>query len=115
MNSYLGYMWWDKETDGELMYPDEQPKLTDAEERRAVENANPEGSARARALVRPRVPRKTGIARTLNPQLKQTQFADFHGHGWVFRAVFKHDRKGNLLDSQGNVVKDRRAQRSPRP
>ena len=21
MNSYLGYMWWDKETDGELMYP----------------------------------------------------------------------------------------------
>ena len=23
MNSYLGYMWWDEETDGELMYPRE--------------------------------------------------------------------------------------------
>ena len=34
----------------------------------------------------------------LNPQAKHTQFADFHGHGWVFRAVFKKDRKGNLLD-----------------
>ncbi len=34
----------------------------------------------------------------LNPKLKHTQFADFHGHGWVFRAVFKHDRKGALLD-----------------
>ena len=34
----------------------------------------------------------------LNPKLKHTQFADYHGHGWVFRAVFKHDRKGNLLD-----------------
>src|SRR6185295_19423889 len=34
------------------------------------------------------------------------QFADFHGHGWLFRAVFKRDRKGNLIDSQGNPVKD---------
>ena len=37
----------------------------------------------------------------LNPQRKHTQFADFHGHGWVFRAVFKKDRKGNLLDYRG--------------
>ena len=42
----------------------------------------------------------------LNPQLKHTQFADFHGHGWVFRAVFKKDRKGNFLDHQGSVVPD---------
>ena len=27
--------------------------------------------------------------------LNDTQFADFHSHGWIFRAVFKHDRKGN--------------------
>jgi len=33
-----------------------------------------------------------------NKQLKTTQFADFHGHGWVFRGVYKHDRKGNWLD-----------------
>ena len=26
--------------------------------------------------------------------LKNTQFGDFHGHGWMFRKVFKRDRKG---------------------
>ncbi len=31
---------------------------------------------------------------TLNPKLKDTQFADYHGHGWNFRAVFKRDRNG---------------------
>ena len=38
----------------------------------------------------------------LNPQLKNTQFADYHGHGWIFRAVFKKDRQGNLLDTDDN-------------
>ncbi|MCG8449065.1 MAG: hypothetical protein MI725_05735, partial [Pirellulales bacterium] len=36
--------------------------------------------------------------------LKNTQFADYHGHGWIFRAVFKKDRSGNLLDKEGNVI-----------
>jgi hypothetical protein len=40
----------------------------------------------------------------LNPELKNTQFADYHGHGWNFRAVFKKDRKGNLLDAEGGIV-----------
>ncbi len=40
----------------------------------------------------------------LNPQLKHTQFADYHGHGWVFRAVFKKDRKGNLLDLKDDKI-----------
>ena len=39
-----------------------------------------------------------------NKQLEHTQFADFHGHGWVFRAVFKHDRNGNLLDKDDKIV-----------
>jgi hypothetical protein len=42
----------------------------------------------------------------LNDRTQQTQFADFHGHGWAFRAVFKHDRKGNLLDHRGEPVAD---------
>jgi hypothetical protein len=29
-----------------------------------------------------------------SPATRHTQFADFHGHGWVFRAVFKKDRQG---------------------
>ena len=28
----------------------------------------------------------------------------YHGHGWAYRAVFKHDRQGNLLDHRGKVV-----------
>ena len=30
--------------------------------------------------------------------MSKPQFGDFHSHGWVFRAVFKQDRKGHLLD-----------------
>jgi hypothetical protein len=44
------------------------------------------------------------VSERINPTLKDTQFADYHGHGWNFRAVFKRDRKGNLLDADGNIV-----------
>ena len=40
----------------------------------------------------------------LNPKLKNTQFADYHGHGWNFRAIFKKDEAGNLLDKVGDIV-----------
>src|SRR5439155_892473 len=43
---------------------------------------------------------------SLNPKLKDTQFADYHGHGWNFRAVFKRDRHGTLLDAGGKSVAD---------
>ena len=38
--------------------------------------------------------------------MEDTQFADYHGHGWNFRGVFKRDRKGNLLDAVGSIVED---------
>jgi hypothetical protein len=40
----------------------------------------------------------------LNPQLEHTQFADFHGHGWMFQAVFKKDRSGIPLDHAGRPI-----------
>ncbi len=40
----------------------------------------------------------------VNPKAKDTQFADYHGHGWNFRAIYKRDREGNLLDKVGNKV-----------
>ena len=46
--SYLGYTWWDNETDGEHMYPKKQHNPTD-EERFETWQANPE-SAAARGL-----------------------------------------------------------------
>ena len=44
--------------------------------------------------------------RDLNAENKQTQFADFNGHGWVYRAVFRQDKKGNMLDYYGDKIKD---------
>ena len=36
----------------------------------------------------------------VNPKAKRTQFGDFHGHGWVFRNVYRTDRKGNMLNAR---------------
>jgi len=102
MNSYLGFMWWDNETDGELMYPPEQRHLT-AEELTQARMSNPDEAA-ARGLWSD--PKFLASVSELNPLARHTQFADFHGHGWVFRAVFKKDRQGKLLDYRGEVVTD---------
>jgi len=99
-NTYLGYTMWDYETDGEFLWPEAQRYPT-AEERRAVLDHNPEGAA-PRGLWSDR--EFLAQVSELNPQLKHTQFADYHGHGWVFRAVYKRDRRGNLLDGAGTVV-----------
>lgn len=94
LNSYLGYMWWDNETDGELMYPEEQKELTAEDYIRATESNPNEAAARGHWSD----PEFLANVSDLNPHLRHTQFADFHGHGWVYRAVFKKDRKGTMLD-----------------
>jgi hypothetical protein len=100
LNSYLGYMWWDNETDGELMYPKHQKELT-AEQFVQSLMSNPDETA-AKGLWSD--PQFLQDVVKLNPQLRHTQFADFHGHGWVFRAVYKKDRKGNMLDYKGDAI-----------
>ena len=102
VNPYLGYTWWDQETDGEFMYPTVQHNPTDAELVRST-MVNPEAAA-ARGLWGDKD--FVDYVAELNPQLKHTQFADYHGHGWVFRAIFKHDRKGNLIDLDDNKIDD---------
>ncbi len=94
VNPYLGYTWWDQESDGELMYPKAQHDPTDAELLASVRK-NPEAAAARGLWGKEEFLEKVA---ELNPKLKNTQFADYHSHGWVFRAVFKKDRKGNLLD-----------------
>lgn len=100
VNPYLGYIWWDEESDGEFMYPAKQKNPTPAELVRSLKD-NPEAAA-ARGLWGDLD--FLDKVSELNPKLKQTQFADYHGHGWVFRAVFKHDRKGNLRDRDDNII-----------
>jgi hypothetical protein len=100
--SYLGYTWWDNETDGDKMYPAKQHNPSDEERYRAFV-ANPEAAAARGLWNDPEFLEKTGTPE-FNAGLKNTQFADFHGHGWIFRAVYKRDREGNLLDSENAKV-----------
>jgi hypothetical protein len=102
VTSYLGYTWWDNETDGQFMYPARQHNPTD-KERFESWQANPESAAARGLWGKLDFLEKVGTPE-FNRQLQHTQFADFHGHGWVFRAVYKRDRKGNLLDAASHVV-----------
>ncbi|MFM7378473.1 MAG: hypothetical protein ACKO1O_10170, partial [Erythrobacter sp.] len=100
LNSFLGYTMWDYESDAPFMWPKEQ-KYPTAAEVRAVTDRNPEGAAPKGNWADLDFLRNVY---DLNPELKDTQFADYHGHGWNFRAIFKRDREGNLLDAEGKVV-----------
>jgi hypothetical protein len=102
VNSFLGYTMWDYESDAPSMWPEEQVYPT-SEEMRKTYDRNPEGAAVRGKWADVEF---TKAVSELNPQLKDTQFADYHGHGWNFRAVFKRDRKGNLLDAEGEKVGD---------
>jgi hypothetical protein len=101
--TYLGQTWWDNESDGSAMYPsDHQINPTQSEEVDKL-RSNPEGAS-LRGLWSDSVfLQQTGTA-DFNGKLKNTQFADSHGHGWMFRNVYKKDRKGNLLDVGDKVV-----------
>jgi hypothetical protein len=101
LNSYLGYTMWDYESDAPLMWPEKQKYPTAAEVHKILER-NPEAAA---------VRGKWGdldflrnVYDDVNPKAKDTQFADYHGHGWNFRAIYKRDREGNLLDAEGKIV-----------
>jgi len=100
--TYLGMTWWDNESDGDKLYPKEQNNPSQAEEREKL-NRNPEGSSVRGLWSELEFLNGTGTPE-FNSQLKNTQFGDFHSHGWLFRKVFKRDRKGNLLDAAGNIV-----------
>ncbi len=121
LNSYLGYTMWDYESDAPYMWPGpenktpkpegmsdadyqrifKQQKYPTAAEVRATNDRNPEAAA-ARGLWA-----DLDFLRNvydLNSELKDTQFADYHGHGWNFRAILKRDREGNLLDAEGDMA-----------
>ncbi len=100
VNSFLGYTMWDYESDAPAMWPKEQ-KYPSAAEMHEILERNPEEAA-----IRGKWGDLEFVKQVseMNTDIKNTQFADYHGHGWNFRAVFKKDRKGNLLDAAGNIV-----------
>ena len=111
--SYLGLTWWDNESDGDRMYPSQQHNPTAAEEQEKL-NRNPEAASLRGLWSEAAFLNKTGSAE-FNSQLKRTQFADFHGHGWLFRQVFKRDREGNRVDAKGAIVSADDPDRFKRP
>ncbi len=102
VNSFYGTIMWDYESDAPAMWPKKQ-KYPSAEEAHRILERNPEEAA-----IRGKWGDEKFLENVakLNPTLKDTQFADYHGHGWNFRYVFKRDRSGRLLDQDGNVVPD---------
>ncbi len=121
VNSFLGYTMWDYEADAPLMWPGPEnrtprlPGMGDAEYDRLFKHQRYPDAAKLRAINErnPEAAAARGLwgdidflrnVYDLNPELKDTQFADYHSHGWNFRAVFKRDRAGNLLDAQGALV-----------
>lgn len=100
--TYLGYTWWDNEVDGKFMYPS-QKKNPSEKESQEIRARNPESSALRGLWGDEKFLEQLGTPE-FNKKLEKTQFADFHSHGWIFRAVYKHDRKGNLLDKNDSVV-----------
>ena len=123
LNSYLGYTMWDYESDAPKTWPgpentlskpegmsDEEfqklyktQKYPTAAEVLAVLDRNPEGAS-PKGLWG-----DLDFLRNIydiNEELNDTQFADYHGHGWNFRAILKRDREGNLLDADNNIVAD---------
>jgi hypothetical protein len=116
LNSYLGYTMWDYESDADLMWPgpenrlpargaDEesrfrQQRYPTASEVHAVLDRNPEGAAPRGLWADVEFLRE--VYDRVNPLARTTQFADYHGHGWNFRAIFRRDREGNLVDASGN-------------
>jgi hypothetical protein len=102
VTTYFGLTWWDNEIDGDKMYPKEQRNPTEEQRYQSLER-NPEAAA-VRGLWSDEKFLENVGSPEFNKQLKTAQFADFHGHGWIFRAVFNHDRKGNWLDKDGKQI-----------
>lgn len=102
VNTYLGYTMWDYESDAPFMWPEKQKYPTD-KERHDVYESNPEGASVLGKWSDQEFLRNVS---DMNPKLNDTQFADYHGHGWNFRAIFKRDRQGHLLDEKGEIVTD---------
>ncbi len=101
--TYLGQTWWDNESDGKFMYPtDKQINPSESDEAEKLQK-NPEGSSLRGLWTDSDFLVQTGT-QEFNKKLERVQFGDAHGHGWMFKNVYKKDRKGNLLDKDDNIV-----------
>jgi hypothetical protein len=109
VNTYLGYQMWDYETDGDQLWPKQQRFKT--EDAPTPFNENDFQAQYDSLIHNPEEAATRGLWTDIDflknvSQLptKETTFADYHGHGWIFRGVYSQDKRGNLLDNKGKVV-----------
>lgn len=86
--NYIGYVWWDYESDAEAMYP-------------ITGRPKPGGIMGEKFDLA-----RHDTAPMVNPTLKGNKFADFHNNTWYYQAVYKRDVRGNMLDAEDNIVSD---------
>ena len=98
--TYYGNLWWDNETEGSKMYPPTQEKKTERDMYK-IKVRNPDGAALRGNWGS--VDFLESVA-DRNGEFKLQQFADYSGHGWLYRNVYKRDKKGNLLDKDDKIV-----------
>ncbi|WP_407699253.1 hypothetical protein [Sphingopyxis yananensis] len=120
LNSFLGYTMWDYESDASQLWPGPEnsaPRpegMSDADYERIYKKQRYPTAAEAHAVLErnPEGAATRGLwgdveflrnVYDVNASNKDTQFADYHGHGWNFRGIFKRDREGNLLTKDGNM------------
>ena len=102
VNSFYGTIQNDYETDAPIFWPAKQKYPTDKEVRE-INDRNPEGAAVRGNWSDSKFLKDVWLKNNI---YKDAQYADYHGHGWNFRYVFKRDRKGTLLDAKGTAVSD---------
>jgi hypothetical protein len=102
VTTYFGLTWWDNELDADKMFPPQQRNPSESDHYETALR-NPEAAAARGLWIDNKFLEQTGSSE-FNAKLNTTKFADFHGHGWIFRAVFNHDRKGNWLDKDGKTI-----------
>jgi hypothetical protein len=108
ISTFTGRIWWDRETDADAVtqvgaLPDYGSpvygKAGKSMEMMADHNA--ELPYDPTSQVNPPAGATTTSGDT---RYQQTQFSDFHAHGWNFMNVYKRDAKGNLRDANNQVI-----------
>jgi hypothetical protein len=101
LTMYQGMLWWDQESDYDKVvklgmgYPWWEPDKKVLGVDPPYKNVNfPDGSPKMAELY------------SHNPEMKNVQFSDAHGHRWHFVRVYKRDRYGRMLTEDDKVVAD---------